>query len=384
MSQVALCDRWGRITRARSSDIPRCRSTRTARRRSDAARRHRQLHQQPPAVPRTPPRRRAGRLRLREPAAGGDRRPARRAARLDVGLVPSIELARIPGLDGRCPASPSPRRTRCAASSWSRRSRSARSPPWRSTRTAAPRRRSCASSSRSATASRPAFRPARADLDEMLAAADAALIIGDPALTVPRETLRRPRPRRRVAGDDRPAVRLRGLGGARGSRRPPSSSRRFAASLETGLAELDAIVAETAAETGLAPAVLARLLHPQPPLPHGPRRTGRPRRVPPPRGKPRPHLGPRGAALRARRLLGSSAERHSPSPCVEGAGSLLQELFEHEPIPAAGSGTSWCFSSPPRWRRPWCAQPTEQGGARLPRNRRSSARSSTFGPASCG
>ncbi len=58
-----------------------------------------------------------------------------------------------------------------------------------------------------------------------------------------------------MAGDDRPAVRLRGLGRARGVATADLVAP-FTASLETGLAELDAIVAETAAETGLAPAIL--------------------------------------------------------------------------------------------------------------------------------
>ncbi len=101
----------------------------------------------------------------------------------------------------------------------------------------------------------PRFRPAHADIDEMLAVADAALIIGDPALTVPRETY----VVLDLAGE---WLEMTGLPfvfavwAVRERSRHRGLVAPFAASLEFGLAELDAIVAETAAETGLAPAVL--------------------------------------------------------------------------------------------------------------------------------
>ena len=129
---------------------------------------------------------------------------------------------------------------------------------------------------------------------------DAALLIGDPALAVPRD-------RYVVLDLAGEWLELTGLPfvfavwAARDEvARPASWSRRFVASLELGLAELDAIVAETAAETGIAPAGAARLLHPQPALPDGPRRTGRPRRVPAPGARPRPGPGRAAAAIPAR------------------------------------------------------------------------------------
>ncbi len=101
----------------------------------------------------------------------------------------------------------------------------------------------------------PEYRSASADLESMLADSDAALIIGDPALQVPRE--------RYVVLDlagewlemtglpfvfavwaVRPGVESDGL------------VEQLTASHEVGIAELDAIVSETAAETGLPAAVL--------------------------------------------------------------------------------------------------------------------------------
>jgi len=101
----------------------------------------------------------------------------------------------------------------------------------------------------------PATRPAVADLEAMLATSDAALLIGDPALSVPRE-------RYVVLDLAGEWLELTGLPfvfavwAARAEVAERVPVERFRASLETGLAELDAIVAETAAETGLAPAVL--------------------------------------------------------------------------------------------------------------------------------
>jgi chorismate dehydratase len=101
----------------------------------------------------------------------------------------------------------------------------------------------------------PVFRAAQANIEEMLAAADAALIIGDPALTVPREKY----VVLDLAGE---WLEMTGLPfvfavwAARAAVATADLVAPFTASLATGLAELDAIVTETAAETGLAPAVL--------------------------------------------------------------------------------------------------------------------------------
>ena len=89
----------------------------------------------------------------------------------------------------------------------------------------------------------------------MLAAADAALIIGDPALTVPRE-------RYVVLDLAGEWLEMTGLPfvfavwAVREGIATADLVAPFTASLELGLAELDAIVAETAAESGLPPAVL--------------------------------------------------------------------------------------------------------------------------------
>lgn len=101
----------------------------------------------------------------------------------------------------------------------------------------------------------PAIHSAPADLGAMLGGADAALLIGDPALTVPRE--------RYVVLDlagewlewtGLPFVFAVWAARREAAARVPVAA--FEASLERGLAELDQIVAETAAETGLTPAVL--------------------------------------------------------------------------------------------------------------------------------
>ena len=101
----------------------------------------------------------------------------------------------------------------------------------------------------------PEYRPATADLDAMLEEDDAALLIGDPALVVPRDRF----VVLDLAGE---WLEMTGLPfvfavwAARQEVATPELAETFAASLEVGLAELDAIVAETATETGLAPAVL--------------------------------------------------------------------------------------------------------------------------------
>jgi chorismate dehydratase len=173
---------------------------------------------------------------------------------LDVGLVPSIELARIPGLvvvPGLAIAATHEVRSVLLVSTV----------PVGEIRSVAldENSRTSAALVRILLAERygltPDYRPARADLDEMLAGSDAALLIGDPALAVARD--------RYVvldlAGEWLELTGLpfvfavwaarEGIGGA-------ELAALLAASFATGRAELDAIVAETAAESGLAPAVL--------------------------------------------------------------------------------------------------------------------------------
>jgi len=188
---------------------------------------------------------------LLPPAAIADRLAA---GTLDVGLVPSIELARIPDLavvPGLAIAATHEVRSVLLVSQV----------PVREIGSVAldENSRTSAALVRILLAERyglaPRFAPARADLDAMLASADAALLIGDPALTVPRD-------RHVVLDLAGEWLELTGLpfvfavwaARAAVARRVPVE--RFEASLATGLAELDAIVAETAAESGLAPAVL--------------------------------------------------------------------------------------------------------------------------------
>lgn len=176
------------------------------------------------------------------------------AGSLDVGLIPSVEVARIPGLTvlpGLAIAATHEVRSVLLVS-----------------KVPVAEIRSVALDENSRTSAalvrmiledryglRPAFLQAGAHLDSMLAGADAALIIGDPALSVARE--------RYVVLDlagewlemtglpfvfavwaVRPGVAVEGLIAP------------FTASLERGLSELDAIVAETAGETGLPEAIL--------------------------------------------------------------------------------------------------------------------------------
>lgn len=173
---------------------------------------------------------------------------------LDVGMVPSIELARIPGLElipGLAIAATHEVRSVLLVS---------KVPVGEIDSVALDENsRTSAALVRILLAERyglePEYRQASADLDEMLVESDAALIIGDPALVVPRE--------RYVVLDlagewlemtSLPfvfavwAVRSGVAGG--------DLAEQLRASYEVGIAELDAIVAETAAETGLAPAVL--------------------------------------------------------------------------------------------------------------------------------
>ena len=188
---------------------------------------------------------------LLSPAVIADRL---RNGALDVGLVPSIELARIPDLvvlPGLAIAATHEVRSVLLVSKV----------PIAEIRSVAldENSRTSAALVRILLAERhglePAMRPAAADLDSMLARSDAALLIGDPALAVPRE--------RYVvldlAGEWLELTGLPFVFAVWAARREVAERvpiERFRASLETGLAELDAIVAETAAETGLAPAVL--------------------------------------------------------------------------------------------------------------------------------
>ena len=160
--------------------------------------------------------------------------------------------------------------------------------------------------------------------------------------------VRRPRPRRRMAGDDRPAVRLRGLGGARGGRHrrarrplhrePRDRPRRARRTSST----------ETAAETGLAPAILRDYFTRNLRYRMGPaEQAGLAEFL---RRAEAHGLTSSPAALRFAHtgFVASSAARH-PAPSAWGAGStLLQELLNDLAHSAAESGTSWCFSLPPR------------------------------------
>ena len=174
---------------------------------------------------------------------------------LDVGLVPSIEVARIPGLavvPGIAIAATHEVRSVLLVSQV----------PIGEIRSVAldENSRTSAALVRILLAERyglePEYRAARADLEEMLAGSDAALLIGDPALTVPRD-------RYVVLDLAGEWLELTGLPfvfavwAVREALPAGDLVATLAASLATGLAELDAIVAETAAETGLAPAVLA-------------------------------------------------------------------------------------------------------------------------------
>lgn len=188
---------------------------------------------------------------LLPPAAIADRL---REGTLDVGLVPSIELARNPDLTivpGMAIAATHEVRSVLLVSKV----------PVREIRSVAldENSRTSATLVRILLAERyglrPETRPAAARLDEMLEGSDAALLIGDPALAVPRD-------RYVVLDLAGEWLELTGLPfvfavwAVRSEVADRVPVERFRGSLELGLAELDAIVAETAAETGLAPAVL--------------------------------------------------------------------------------------------------------------------------------
>ncbi len=188
---------------------------------------------------------------LLPPAAIADRL---REGTLDAGLVPSIELARIPGLavvPGLAIAAMHEVRSVLLV---------ARVPVGEIETVALDENsRTSAVLTRLILAERygldPVYRPAGADLAEMLAGADAALLIGDPALAVDRE-------RYVVLDLAGEWLEMTGLPfvfavwAVRDEALVAGLSETFASSLETGLAELDQIVAETAAEFGFPEPVL--------------------------------------------------------------------------------------------------------------------------------
>ncbi|MEO7795722.1 MAG: menaquinone biosynthesis protein [Thermoanaerobaculia bacterium] len=176
------------------------------------------------------------------------------AGTLDVGLVPSIELARIPGLTvlpGLAIAATHEVRSVLLVS---------KVPIGEIASVALDENsRTSAALVRMILKDRydlePTYRPAHADIDEMLATADSALIIGDPALTVPRE-------RYVVLDLAGEWLEMTGLPfvfavwAVRENVATAGLVAPFTESYETGLAELDQIVTETAAETGLSAAIL--------------------------------------------------------------------------------------------------------------------------------
>jgi chorismate dehydratase len=176
------------------------------------------------------------------------------AGTLDVGLVPSIELARIPGLTvlpGLAIAATHEVRSVLLVSKVAIGEIAAVALDENSRTSAALVRMIL----KDRYGLEPSFRQAQADIEEMLATADAALIIGDPALTVQRE-------RYVVLDLAGEWLEMTGLPfvfavwAARDAVAAADIFAPFTESLETGLAELDQIVAETEAETGLPAAIL--------------------------------------------------------------------------------------------------------------------------------
>lgn len=177
------------------------------------------------------------------------------AGRLDVGLLPSVELLRIPGLEvvpGLAIAATREVRSVLLVSRV----------PIRDIRSLA-----LDENSRTSAALvrivleqrydiRPETAPAAPELETMLASADAALVIGDPALRVDRS---------RYVVLDLAAewFELTGLPfvfavwAARAEVATPELERLLTESLAVGFSELDEIVAEVAAESGLPPEVLS-------------------------------------------------------------------------------------------------------------------------------
>ncbi len=176
------------------------------------------------------------------------------AGTLDVGLVPSIELARIPGLTvlpGLAIAAMHEVRSVLLVSKVSISEITSVALDENSRTSAALVRMILLDRYGLA----PIFRQAHANLEEMLAGADAALIIGDPALTVPRE-------RYVVLDLAGEWLEMTGLPfvfavwAARDEVATAALVAPFNESFATGLAELEQIIAETATESGLSPAIL--------------------------------------------------------------------------------------------------------------------------------
>jgi len=190
------------------------------------------------------------RCELLPPAAIADRLAD---GTLDVGLVPSIELARIPGLEvipGLAIAATHEVRSVLLVS---------KVPVGEIESVALDENsRTSAALVRILLAERyglePEYRTAGADLEAMLADADAALLIGDPALVVDRD-------RYVVLDLAGEWLEMTGLPfvfavWAARSGVDAGVTELLRASFEVGRAELDAIVAETAAESGLPSPVL--------------------------------------------------------------------------------------------------------------------------------
>lgn len=190
-------------------------------------------------------------LRRLSPAAVADELAA---GRIDVGLLPSVELNRISGLEivpGCAIAATHEVRSVLLVSRV----------PISEIRSLAldENSRTSAALVRIVLAERYGIRPAThrsvPRLDEMLAEADAALVIGDPALHVDRG-------RHVVLDLAGEWLELTGhpfvfaVWAARSAAATEELGARLQRSLAAGLAELDSIVTEAAAETGLAPAVL--------------------------------------------------------------------------------------------------------------------------------
>lgn len=171
------------------------------------------------------------------------------AGALEVGLIPSIEVQRIPGLrviPGLCVAAIREVRSVLLVS-----------------RVPIPRIQRVALDENSRTSAalvrivledghgmKPSYLTARADLDGMLEQAEAALLIGDPALQVDRErylTLDLAAEWRRLTGH--PFV-FAVWAVAPGVDRPELASV-FQSSLDAGLAALETLVRDSAAELGL-------------------------------------------------------------------------------------------------------------------------------------
>lgn len=188
--------------------------------------------------------------------------PARLADRLaagdlDVGLVPVVEAARIDGarvLPGLCIGAVREARSVLLVS---------RRPIAQVRRVALDESsRTSAALVRLLAAERwgidPEYLSHRPDLDSMLDAADAALLIGDPALRVDRRDLQI----WDLAAEWRAMTGLPFVFAAwtcrAGIELTPDQKRLFTDSLEAGLADLERIVTDAAAETGLDPDLLHR------------------------------------------------------------------------------------------------------------------------------